>query len=86
MAAARVVRVLVEDLLKGNLTVQLSIQGHKDGSQSAASMRAEDTEPLAVAGNRAYGVTGGALGVGLGVVLSRSSADAGQSALDVRVA
>jgi hypothetical protein len=55
--------VLVEDLLERDFTVQLRIEGHKDSPQSAASMGPEDTEPLAVAGGRADGVAGSALGV-----------------------
>jgi hypothetical protein len=83
-AADRVVAVAVEDPLQGHLAVQLGVQRHEDGAQAAFGMRPQDAEPLAVGGRGADGVAGGAIGVGL--VLGRGQAGAGQAHLDVRVA
>ena len=63
LAAGRVVGVPVEDLLQRHLAVQLGVQRHEDGAQAAPGVRPEDAEPLAVAGGRADGVAGRAVGV-----------------------
>ena len=66
-AAGRVVGVAVEDLLERHLAVQLGVERHEDGAQAAAGVRPEDAEPLAVAGGRADGVAGRAVGVAASV-------------------
>ena len=58
LAAGRVVGVVVEDLLEGDLAVQLAVERHEDGTQPAPGVGPEDAEPLAVAGRRADGVGG----------------------------
>ena len=63
LAADRVVGVLLEDLLERHLAVQLGVEGHEDLAQAAPRMRPQHAEPLAVAGGRADGVAGGAVGV-----------------------
>jgi hypothetical protein len=74
VAAAFIVGVAVEDLLQRQLAMQLGVQSHEDGVQAAFGMRSENAEPLAVAGGRADGITGGAVGVGL--ALGPAGADA----------
>jgi hypothetical protein len=69
LPAGGVVGVPLEDLLERHLAVQLAVQGHEDGPQAAPGVRAQEAEPLAVAGGRADGVAGGAVGVS---VLGRS--------------
>ena len=49
-AAGGVVGVVVEDLLEGDLAVQLGVERHEDRPQPAAGMGPEDAEPLAVTG------------------------------------
>ena len=71
-AAGRVVGVLVEDLLERHLAVQLGVERHEDGAQAAPGVRPQDAEPLAVAGGRADGVAGGAVGVAVRARSSRS--------------
>ena len=68
-AADGIVGVLLDDLLERHLAVQLGIQGHENLAQPAACVRPQDAEPLAVAGGRAQGQTGGALGVVITVAL-----------------
>jgi hypothetical protein len=58
-----VVGVVVEDLLERDLVVQFAVERHEDGPQTAAGMRSEDAEPLAVGGGRAHRNTAGAVGV-----------------------
>ena len=84
-AAGRVVGVLVEDLLEGDLAVELGVEGDEDGAQAAAGVGAQDAEPLAVGSRRAVGIAGGAVGVG---VLGRAMAGGHQAERrpDVRVA
>ena len=53
--ADRVVGVVVEDLLEGDLAVQLAVERHEDGTQAPLGVRPEDAEPLAVAGRGADG-------------------------------
>ena len=84
LAADRVVGVVVEDLLERHLAVQLGVEGHEDGAQAAPGVGPEDAEPLAVAGGRADGVAGGAVGVV--AVLGRGRADVGEGGLEVGVA
>ena len=81
------VRVFLEDLLEGDLAVQLGVERHEDGAQSALGVGPEHAEPLALAGGRAYGVACGGVGVELARALGRSGAgpDAGQAGLDVGV-
>src|SRR5262245_43654846 len=62
LAATLIVSVAVEDLLQGHLAMQLGVEGDEDGAQAAPGMRAEDPEPLAVAGGRAPGISGGSVG------------------------
>ena len=64
--------MMVEDLFQRDLSVQLGIQGHEDGAQAAAGMRAQDAEPLAVGGGRADGKVGGAVGIFTGRGQSRA--------------
>jgi hypothetical protein len=78
--------VLVENLLQRHLAMQLGVKRDEDGAQTTAGVRPEDTEPLAVAGGRAHGIRGGAVGVGLAILLGRSGSDMTQGALDVGVA
>jgi hypothetical protein len=87
LAAHAVVGVIVEDLLEGDLAVQLGIQRHEDGAQSAPGVGAEDAEPLAVAGSRAHGISGRAVGVGggAGVEVGRTRADMGQRGIELAV-
>ena len=63
LAADPVVGVVVEDLLQRHLAVQLGVQRHEDGAQAAPGMGPQHAEPLAVAGGRADGVGGGAVGI-----------------------
>ena len=63
MPADGVVGVLLEDLLQCHFAVQLAIERHEDGPQTAPRMRPQDSKPLAIAGGRADGVAGGAVGV-----------------------
>ena len=67
-AAGRVVGVAVEDLLEGDLAVQLGVEGDEDGAQAAPGVGPEDAEPLAVGGGGADGVAGGPVGVAAGSV------------------
>ena len=53
LTADGVVGVPLEDLFQGHLAVQLGIEGHEHLAQTAARMRPEQAEPLAVAGGRA---------------------------------
>ncbi len=48
LAAGRVVGVIVEDLLQRHLAMQLGVQRHEDGTESASGVGAEDPKPLAV--------------------------------------
>jgi hypothetical protein len=50
--------MLVEELLEGHLAVQLGVERHEGGAESAAAMRAQDAEPLAVGCGPADGVNG----------------------------
>jgi hypothetical protein len=82
--------VLLEDLLERHLAVELGIQGDEHLAQPASRMRPKQAEPLAVAGGRAQGQNGGAIGVivtvevGSAVVLG--PCDAGERRLDLRLA
>ncbi len=62
-AAVRVVGVAWEDLLEGDLAVELGVEGDEDGTQPAAGVRPEDAEPLAIGSGRAHGNAAGSLGV-----------------------
>jgi hypothetical protein len=48
LAAGRVVGVIVEDLLQRHLAMQLGVQRHEDGTESASGVGAEHPKPLAV--------------------------------------
>ncbi len=48
-AADLVVGVVVEDLLEGDLAVQLAVDGDEDGPQAPLGVRPQDAEPLASA-------------------------------------
>ena len=48
LAAGRVVGVVVENLLEGDLAVQLGIERHEDGAQPAPGVGPQDAEPLAL--------------------------------------
>ena len=63
LSAYRVVGVVVEDLLQGHLAVQLAIERHEDGPETAPGVRPEHAEPLAVGCGCAHSVTGGAVGL-----------------------
>ena len=67
----------VEDLLEGDLAVQLGVQRHEDGAQAALGVGPQDAEPLAVGGGRADGVAGGAVPVGVAVAGSGSRPTSG---------
>ena len=75
-AAVRVVGVSGEDLLEGDLAIELGVEGDEDGAQAAGGMGPEDAESLAVGGGGAGGVAGGPLGV---AALDRAGADAGRA-------
>ena len=79
--------MVVEDLLERDLAVELRVERDEDRPQAAAGMRPEDAEPLAVAGGRADGVAGRAVGVAV-AVLGRAvdGGDVAQRGIDVRVA
>ena len=84
LAAGGVVGVLVEDLLQRHLAVQLGVEGHEDGAQAASGVGPQDAEPLAVAGGRADGVAGGAVGVAVADRVEPGRA--GRGRLDVGIA
>ncbi len=85
LAAGGVVGVVVEDLLERDLAVELRVERHEDGPQAAPGVRPQDAESLAVAGGRAHGVAGGAVGIAiLGRAVAR--ADVAERRLDVPVA
>ena len=49
-AAVGVVGVVVEDLLEGDLAVQLGVEGDEDLAQAALGVGPEDPEPAALGG------------------------------------
>ena len=55
LAAVRVVGVTVEDLLECHLAIELGIECHEHSAETAAGVRPQDAEPLAVGGGRAAG-------------------------------
>ncbi len=63
LAADGVVGVLLQYLLHRHLAMQLVIQRHEHGAQTAPRVRPEDAEPLAVGGRRAHSHAGCAVGV-----------------------
>jgi hypothetical protein len=75
--------VVVEDLLEGDLAVQLGVERHEDRSQTASGVGAEDAEPLAVAGGGADGVGAGAVGA---AVVGRARAHVMEGGVDRGVA
>ena len=85
LAAGRVVGVVVEDLLERDLAVQLAVERHEHRPQPAPGVRPQDAEPLAVAGRRADGVGGRAVGI---AVLGRAvpGGHMAERRLDIRVA
>ena len=64
LAAAGVIGVAIEDLFERHLTVQLAVEGHEDGTESALRVWSKDAEPLPVARGRADGIGAGAVQVG----------------------
>ena len=76
-AAEQIVGVRVEDLLEGNLAVQLRVQGHEDGAQATLGVRPQDAEPLSVGGGRADGIAGGEVGI---LVVDRGGVGCGSPA------
>ena len=85
LAAGRVVGMMVEDLLEGDLAVQFGIERHEDGAQAAAGVGPQDVEPLAVGRCGADGVAGDAVGIGV-LGPGRAGIDLVERRLDVRVA
>ena len=85
LAAGRVVGMVIEDLLERHLAMELGVQRHEDGAQTATGVRPQDAEPLAVAGGRADGVRGRAV---VHVVLGRPvrRADVTERGVDVGIA
>ncbi len=83
LSAGRVVGVVVEDLLEGNLAIQLAVERDEHGAQTASGVWPQHAEPLAVAGRGADGQRHRAVLVG-GIV--RARADAGERRLDLRAA
>jgi hypothetical protein len=85
LAADRVVGMMVEDLLEGHFAMQLAVERHEDGPQTAAGMWPKHAEPLAVAGGRADGVGRRAV---ILVILRRavSRGDMAERRVDLRVA
>ena len=85
-----VVGVLLQDLLERHLAVQLGIHGHEHLAQPAARVRPQVKEPLAIAGSRAQGQRGGAVGVvvivSLGGVAVLEPSDPGERGVDLRLA
>ena len=63
LAAAGVVGVLLQDLLERHLAMQLVIERHEHGAQTALRVGPQDAEPLSVGGGRADGIAAGAVGV-----------------------
>ena len=85
LAAGRVVGVLLEDLLEGDLAVQLGVERHEHGPQAAPRMRPQDPEPLAVAGGRADRVSGRPVDVviiGFAGLAVPAAGDAGKRGFD----
>ncbi len=66
VAAGRVVGVAVEDLLEGDLAVQLAIERHEHLPQTTPGVRAEHAEPLTVGRRCPNRERGGAVSVGFG--------------------
>ncbi len=58
LAADRIVGVLVEYLLDGDLAMQLAIERDEYRPQPAPGMRPKDPKPLAIAGRLADGIRG----------------------------
>jgi hypothetical protein len=79
-AADRVVGVLVEDLLRRHLSVQLAVKGDEAGAQSTSGVRPQEAEPLAFGGRRADGVARRAVGVAVGL---GPGSDVDEGGLDV---
>ena len=88
-AAVRVVGVAWEDLLEGDLAVELGVEGDEDGAQTARGVGPEDAEPLAVGGGRAHGKAAsplGVVGVGFGCRTVFAPGDPCERGLDVGLA
>ena len=86
-AAVRIVGVAGEDLLEGDLAVELGVERDEDGAQAASGVRPEDAEPLALGCGRAHGEAAGSLGVvGFGGRAVIAPGDPCERGLDVRLA
>jgi len=72
LAAGRIVRVPVKDLLESDLTVQFLIDGDEYRTQTALGMRSNHAKTLALAGGRADCISGCAVRVA--VVVGRGDA------------
>ena len=72
--------MVVEDLLEGDLAMQLGIQRHEDGAEAAPGVGPQDAEALAVGGGGADSVAGGPVGFGAG-----AGGELAQGLLDVGV-
>jgi hypothetical protein len=66
VAAGRVVGVAIEDLLEGDLAVQLAIERHEHFPQTTPGVRAEHAEPLTVGRRCPNRERGCAVSVGFG--------------------
>ena len=86
VSAGGVVGAVVEDLLEGDLAVELGVEGNEDRAQAASGVRPEDAEPLSVGGGRADGIGAGAVGVIVVVGRAQRRADVPEGRLDVRAA
>ena len=85
-AAGGIVGVMVEDLLEGDLTVELGVECDEDRSQPSASVGPQHAKPLAVAGGSAH--RGRGIGVD-GIVRRgrmRARADVADGGVDVGIA
>ncbi len=81
VAAGGIIGVMFEDLLEGDLTVELGVKCDEYGAQAPPGMGPDDAEPLAVAGGRAHGIGRRAVGIGVEV-----GDEPGEGVLDVGVA
>ena len=82
-AAVRVVGVAGEDLLEGDLAVELGVEGDEDGAQTARGMGPEETEPQTIGVGCADAIAGRA--VRIGSRLCRSSAEMPDRRYDVGI-
>ncbi len=83
--AVRVVGVMIEDLLEGDLAVQLGVQRDKNLPQSSPSVRPQDAEPLTVAGDTSHRHRRAGLGTVVPLGPSRWRAQAADAGVDVGI-